>query len=1218
MPKYHDGTGVSPTDETPRYTSPERQVQAAPVQQQFVSKYHDGTGIKATAFAEESQSIQDLDHDNLYKDKEFIAAAKRYYWNRQDESFGVGEESDKAVADYFISDQRWIASNTFRAGERLAYITNAFGDGASDDDMQDLGIMLDRWDRLPDFIERVGDGDVVGAFGAVASNLWRGAVDPTMYAGSILGKAAAGKVIGEGIKEVARRRMVQVGTSLVTDAALTGGFDYLSQQIQVKAGLRDEVNMWQAATVGALGGAMSGAGAYYLAAPVKPKFKNALEAAQQAIIGEEKLRGKVQASASEVVLGGTKQKVKDAIGEANEVLVGKPIARAVDAEDAFPITNGKSFAADNVNRWREVVSEAEAPQGTMTSMTHLLSDIDPSLGTVAPEVAEQTLRAGRELQNKSLSGEFSIESFSPEELIAEIRVLFKPIMDHNKRGVVSKAETIANANAKIKASGGDAVGMVAGRKPGDPIIAEDVIIAKIAANALMTKAQGIRRQMATATGDDLDNLALQYGESFTAALDVARKGDAMVSEAGRALNASKFEVAVENFAFSTAKNIRKTLDSAMGLTKNTISKAERTAMDREYAHALSMLDPNNKLQHELFMSNLENADLKGMFWETWYNSLLSGPATMGINTIGNMATGALDNLERLVAGTAKAAFGGDTAMLRESVGQIIGQAAAMKDAFQVAARTYMTELPFDPKTRLEGQNTASIASYWLNPNRTGIKDMFRSVGKGEGGIGGRQIRIPGRILMATDDFFKIIHTRGYMYSQGIKEADALGLKGKDLVKFISEDFMPRAVADSGMMKRAVEHGRRLTYTEDPGAVGRAISTIAEEVPGARLFLPFVRTPANILRFAAERIPGIHRMSRTAADLKAGGEVAALGYSRLALGTATMSIGAMMAYNGSVIGPAPTDPALRNTFDTANKMPWSVKVGDQWIQWNRLDPIAIPFAMGAGMKSILDAAVSDEDKQSVAEAAVVLLSDAMLDKSWFQGVQNVVGAMADPNRKGHALGMSVSRTTVPSVMAAATRAYNPVTTAPMTVVEAIQDRARFDRGEVAPKVNALGFESEYEVAGTGKGDRGVLSSVNRMVNPFKAKTAIHEGVSAALEELRYGLAKPSKRQFGINLSSGQYYTYSKARGNHMYNIMKWAVESPNWDKLHKGQQRDMFDYAKKEASAIAAQALLFGYPETFGAKFRDTKQFKNYSKLTKKEVEMRLGGVIPKLLGRDEE
>ena len=58
------------------------------------------------------------------------------------------------------------------------------------------------------------------------------------------------------------------------------------------------------------------------------------------------------------------------------------------------------------------------------------------------------------------------------------------------------------------------------------------------------------------------------------------------------------------------------------------------------------------------------------------------------------------------------------------------------------------------------------------------------VGKAE--IGGKQVRIPGRLLMAEDEFFKAIGYRQEINAQAFRLAANEGLKGKALAKRVAE------------------------------------------------------------------------------------------------------------------------------------------------------------------------------------------------------------------------------------------------------------------------------------------------------------------------------------------------------------------------------------------------------------------------------------------------
>ena len=54
--------------------------------------------------------------------------------------------------------------------------------------------------------------------------------------------------------------------------------------------------------------------------------------------------------------------------------------------------------------------------------------------------------------------------------------------------------------------------------------------------------------------------------------------------------------------------------------------------------------------------------------------------------------------------------------------------------------------------------------------------------------------------------------------------------------------------------KATNNARYLTFTKPLEGASRHISKITSELPMAKLIAPFIRTPVNIVRFAAERTP----------------------------------------------------------------------------------------------------------------------------------------------------------------------------------------------------------------------------------------------------------------------------------------------------------------------------------------------------------------------------
>ena len=86
-----------------------------------------------------------------------------------------------------------------------------------------------------------------------------------------------------------------------------------------------------------------------------------------------------------------------------------------------------------------------------------------------------------------------------------------------------------------------------------------------------------------------------------------------------------------------------------------------------------------------------------------------------------------------------------------------------------------------------------------------------------------------------------------------REATKMGLSGAEKTKFISERI---EASDPALAKRALDVAREVTFTRDlerDQSQFRKMSRRAQQLvnahPGLRMFVPFIRTPVNLLSYA---------------------------------------------------------------------------------------------------------------------------------------------------------------------------------------------------------------------------------------------------------------------------------------------------------------------------------------------------------------------------------
>jgi hypothetical protein len=323
-------------------------------------------------------------------------------------------------------------------------------------------------------------------------------------------------------------------------------------------------------------------------------------------------------------------------------------------------------------------------------------------------------------------------------------------------------------------------------------------------------------------------------------------------------------------------------------------------------------------------------------------------------------------------------------------------------------------------------------------------------------------------------------------------------------------------------------------------------------------------------------------------------------ARRVLGTSIVGTAFWAANNGYLTGAPPLDPAERNQW-MANNQPWSVQIGDWVMPINRFDPVATPMVLAASMPQILRDLNNPMAEISFTEGVIGAMSDAVLDKTWFMGVRNMFEAIAEPDRNLEKFAQNIARSFVPAVVQGASRAYDPRTTVPMNMLEAMQDRIGFEKGKrTRTAVDIFGRDIDYEVVGASGDDESIGAVINRFMSPLKGKKKSDDPAYAELENLQVRIAKPPKNINGVALTGHQYYALSKATGKYFRYQLEYALNNPKWDSMRKEQRRYAIEKMKAEASEQGRLVLFTVYPELAISTNSKVRQYKKLTAPTKEE------------------
>jgi hypothetical protein len=307
--------------------------------------------------------------------------------------------------------------------------------------------------------------------------------------------------------------------------------------------------------------------------------------------------------------------------------------------------------------------------------------------------------------------------------------------------------------------------------------------------------------------------------------------------------------------------------------------------------------------------------------------------------------------------------------------------AAMSKAFKTGLNVLDPQAP-DRVGGLLDMTDAAKAQREADGTRHPFKEAMRVIG-----------RLPSRALMSADEFFKQMNYRMNVRAQILRKARESGITDvaelqqrlKDQSKW---NFAPDGAAANPW---ALDYARVSTFTNDLGAgtLGQDIQSLVNNNPLiGRMIMPFVKTPINIFRFAAERTPIINKATAEwKAAMKSGDpERIALAKSKAEVGALFWTAGTLLAMNKVITGGGPSDPGLRRQLQQAGWQPYSIRIGDRYVSYRKADPVLTAFSIVADAVE-MSGELDDSNLGDVATVAMASVAASVTSKSFMQGVSD---------------------------------------------------------------------------------------------------------------------------------------------------------------------------------------------------------------------------------------
>ncbi len=563
-------------------------------------------------------------------------------------------------------------------------------------------------------------------------------------------------------------------------------------------------------------------------------------------------------------------------------------------------------------------------------------------------------------------------------------------------------------------------------------------------------------------------IAEQVAEGMKLA-DLSRVAEGARAEAGRTLRA--YTAFARDYAANPEDAVQRIFRA------NGLSPEEATTKVAEFAKMTAQgADP---IQMANFWAKVERPPVVASDWfrALRYNSMLSGPRTMLVNIVGNAA----EVPWRLGRDVGASALSRDLRPIAPEV-QGIG-AGALKGI--LGARQILRH-GITQEQALAGDLPRSLASRLDNPVAKGAANALEA---------------PGRVLGATDEFFRqLAYGLQVGRSAGIT-ASKEGLSGKAWAARVDE------LVDSpaeGMVEGALAVADRMTYKGEMAYLGEKVLLPLQgwslgPVPVGNIVMPFLRTVYHITARGVDRSPlglvgtGVDVLRGAYKDGAIPKGAAPLGERAgdALMGTVAFAGLALYAAEGKISGRGPEDVQKRKLMEAEGWMPYSVKVGDEWVSYTNWGPMAVSLSAAA--------ALTEAEGEGPERAYDVFTRGArvLTEQSYLQGIGNifkVLDQQAGPTY-GEKLLEGTLSTVVPYGAAINTlgQATDPLVRQPEKgdVGSALQARFPGARESVPARQDAMGRDVQNP-------QQGLASAVPLRTSPAKKDSVVRALLDAGVD------------------------------------------------------------------------------------------------------------------------
>lgn len=501
------------------------------------------------------------------------------------------------------------------------------------------------------------------------------------------------------------------------------------------------------------------------------------------------------------------------------------------------------------------------------------------------------------------------------------------------------------------------------------------------------------------------------------------------------------------------------------------------------AKASGLASEANKLSSDVVKLVSTNPTLAKKMQEYYVNSLISGLGTPVVNVYSAFFKGAIAPWERMIESVVERGAEGKT--IREGLSMFPALVTSFAEAWRFAGRGFLNGAPLDltyavgskdVNKFLENFRTKAIGTGKITTNADGTVTYIEPSKPAE--ALGELVRLPTRVSVAVDEFSKAFFRRmeinalKYRYAYGMSDDQFRKLNMRDnldatpeeiaaarqalvsklqAIDFQDENWMTK-MRLAGLEREATsitQFAKENTFQADLGKVGNTLTKLRNDYPLLSFVIPFIKTPINITKDFFRYTPG-------SALAYAGTDKFSNVVAKNLMGLATIS-SIIGLYESDTITGHHSDKE-RATKEAAGIPEMSIKIGNQWYDYSRIEPVSSTLGFTLDVMSRYKDLVregKDAEANKLVSGFMSVMRDNLVEKTFLAGIANFVMAATDAERYGPQILNNTVGSLVPAVVGSVARLQDPVNKEVDSAIASLKNRIPGLREELPTKFDILG-------------------------------------------------------------------------------------------------------------------------------------------------------------------